>query len=140
RAALMTGFHTGHTIIRGNAPNQSLRTNDVTIAQMLDTVGYHCGVIGKWGLGDEGSPGVPSQKGFDEFLGYLDHYHAHDYYTAHLFRYDGRTGFEGVMQFPENEAGAKGVYTHDLFTRSALNYLSINTPQFANRWRPFFLY
>jgi arylsulfatase A-like enzyme len=140
RAALMTGFHTGHTIIRGNAPNQSLRTNDVTIAQVLDTVGYHCGIIGKWGLGDEGSPGRPSQKGFDEFLGYLDHYHAHDYYTAHLFRYDPRNDFEGRVQFPENEAGAKGVYIHDVFTRSALNYLSINTPQFANRWRPFFLY
>jgi arylsulfatase A-like enzyme len=140
RATLMTGIHTGHNVIRGNSPNQSLRTNDVTLAQVLDTVGYQCGIIGKWGLGNEGSPGVPSQKGFNEFLGYLDQYHAHDYYTAHLFRYDGRNGFEGTVQFPDNEGGAKGRYTHDVFTKAALNYISINTPQFANRWRPFFLY
>jgi arylsulfatase A-like enzyme len=140
RAALMTGVHCGHNVIRGNTPNQSLRTNDITIAQVLDTVGYQCGVIGKWGLGNEGSPGVPSQKGFNEFLGYLDHYHAHDYYTAHLFRYDGRTGYEGTVEFQENMAQAKGRYIHDVFTRSALNYLDINKPQLANRWQPFFLY
>jgi arylsulfatase A-like enzyme len=97
-------------------------------------------VIGKWGLGNEGSPGVPSQKGFSEFLGYLDQSHAHDYYTPHLFRYDPRNNFEGTVEFPENMGQAKGRYIHDVFTKAALNYLEINKPQLVNRWHPFFLY
>src|SRR5437773_3081659 len=65
RAALMTGIHSGHNLIRGNAPGQALRTNDVTVAEVLRAAGYRTGVIGKWGLGDENSTGVPGNKGFD---------------------------------------------------------------------------
>src|SRR3954464_9103346 len=140
RAALMLGNHSGHNAIRGNAVNQALGTNDVTVAEVLRAAGYQTGLIGKWGLGGEDSTGTPRNKGFDEFVGYLDHVHAHDYYTAHLFRYDSRTGFEGRMELPENQAGQKERYTHDLFTKAALNFVQINNPDQFNRYRPFFLY
>src|SRR5437867_2146545 len=81
RAALMTGLHSGHNRIRGNARNLALAPEDVTVAEVLKQAGYHTGLVGKWGLGDEGSTGVPNKKGFDEFVGYLDQAHAHDYYT-----------------------------------------------------------
>src|SRR5205809_5595570 len=72
RASLMTGLHTGHAIIRGNAAKMALGPKDLTVAEILKTAGYHTGLVGKWGLGDKGSSGVPQQKGFDEFVGYLD--------------------------------------------------------------------
>ncbi len=139
RCALMTGMHTGHAFIRGNG-SQSLREQDVTVAELLKKSGYHTGLIGKWGLGSENSSGMPREKGFDEFVGYLDHVHAHDYYTDHLWRYDSRLGYNAWEYFPENEGGKQGRYTHDLFTQAATNFVSINKPDQFNQHRPFFLY
>src|ERR1039458_8183632 len=51
RCALMTGLHTGHAIIRGNAL-LALRPQDLTVAEVLKQAGYHTGLIGKWGLGN----------------------------------------------------------------------------------------
>src|SRR5947208_604444 len=70
RCALMTGLHTGHAYIRGNA-SLPLRSQDQTVAEVLKEAGFHTGLIGKWGLGDEKTFGVPQKKGFDEFVGYL---------------------------------------------------------------------
>jgi arylsulfatase A-like enzyme len=139
RCALMTGLHTGHAFVRGNAA-QALRTQDLTVADLLKDSGYHTGLIGKWGLGNENTPGVPRLKGFDEFVGYLDQTHAHNYYTDYLWRFDSRTGYDDLEQFPENHAGRQGLYMHDLFTRAALNFVNINKPSTANHQRPFFLY
>lgn len=139
RCALMTGLHTGHARIRGNA-KVPLRTEDRTVAELLKAAGYRTGLIGKWGLGNEGTTGVPQSKGFDEFLGYLDQTHAHDYYPTYLWRYDDRTGYNDRMSFPENEAGLKQSYSHDLFTKAALNFIRINQPEPANHQRPFFLF
>jgi len=52
RFALMTGLHTGHAFIRGNG-TQALRTQDLTVAELLQKAGYHTGLVGKWGLGNE---------------------------------------------------------------------------------------
>ena len=139
RCALMTGLHTGHAWIRGNG-NQALRPGDTTVAELLQQAGYHTGLIGKWGLGKENTTGVPQRKGFDEFGGYLDQVHAHDYYTSYLWRYDPRTGFDGQQMLYENLAGKKGLYTHDLFTTAALNFMRINKPDSSNKYHPFFLY
>src|SRR6476659_7490990 len=50
RASLMTGLHTGHTRIRGNAA-VPLQAEDITVAEVLKRAGYTNGVVGKWGLG-----------------------------------------------------------------------------------------
>src|SRR5262249_47556394 len=123
RAALMTGVHSGHNIIRGNSNKAALRPQALTVAELLQQPGYRTGTIGKWGLGEEGSTGLPSKKGFDEFLGYLNQTHAHDYYTDHLFRFDKTTGFEGQITLTENQGGQHGLYADDLFTRAALKFL-----------------
>lgn len=141
RCSLMTGLHTGHAYVRGNA-SLPLRAEDQTVAQVLKQAGFHTGLIGKWGLGDQTTTGVPHEKGFDDFVGYLNQTHAHDYYTDHLWRYDPRTTTNGEIEivFPENQDGKKGLYTHDLFTTAALNFLRINKPDALNHHRPFFLY
>ena len=61
RSALMTGQHTGHTRIRGNA-NVPLEPGDVTVAEVLQAAGYRTALIGKWGLGEAGSTGVPNRQ------------------------------------------------------------------------------
>lgn len=60
RSALMTGQHTGHTRIRGNA-RHPLLPEDVTVAEVLKSAsggGYKTALIGKWGLGEAGTTGV----------------------------------------------------------------------------------
>ena len=139
RCALMTGLHTGHGLIRGNAA-VALGPGDTTVAELLKQAGYRTALIGKWGLGDEKTTGVPEKKGFDVVLGYLDQVHAHDYYTDHLWRYDPESGFEGWMSFPGNRGGKKESYSHDVFTKAALNFVRISKPEPLNHYRPFFLY
>jgi len=139
RCALMTGLHTGHCWVRGNA-KLALRPQDVTVAEILKTAGYHTGLIGKWGLGNEHTTGVPQAKGFDEFAGFLDQTEAHNYYPDHLWRFDSRSGFDDQEALLENAAGKHGLYIHDLFTSAALNFLRINKPEPLNHQRPFFLY
>src|SRR5687767_13171674 len=85
RAVLMTGQHSGHVRIRGNA-DVPLLPEDVTVAEVLKDAGYETGVFGKWGLGDVGTTGIPIHQGFNEWFGYLDQTHAHDYYPTQLYR------------------------------------------------------
>src|SRR5262245_41390340 len=85
RCALMTGLHTGHCRIRGNA-RVPLTPDDVTVARLLQQAGYTTALIGKWGLGEDGSTGIPRRQGFDYFFGYLNQHHAHNYYPDFLWR------------------------------------------------------
>ena len=127
RCALMTGRHTGHCHVRGNAL-VPLRPEDLTVAEVLKGAGYATGLIGKWGLGEPKTTGLPNRKGFDYFFGYLNQAHAHDYYPDHLFRNERR------VALPANRAGGKGEYSHDIFTRQALDFVH------REAGGPFFLY
>ena len=127
RAALMTGLHMGHARIRGNA-KVPLEPGDVTVAEVLKAAGYSTGAIVKWGLGNEGTTGHPNRQGFDEWFGYLDQTHAHNYYPEYLWRNERQWQLRG------NANGQKGEYSPDRFTSAALNFLRIN------QQRPFFLY
>ena len=139
RCALMTGLHTGHARVRGNAA-QPLRAGDLTVAEVLKQVGYHTGLIGKWGLGNEHTEGVPQKKGFDESVGYLDQTHAHDYYTDYLWRYDPASGSDARLPLAQNQGGKKRLYIPDLLTEAAVNFVRHNKPDQFNQYRPFFLY
>jgi arylsulfatase A-like enzyme len=140
RCALMTGLHTGHNRIRGNRAGMALAAEDLTVAELLKQAGYHTALVGKWGLGDEGSTGVPNKQGFDEYIGYLNQTHAHDYYTDYLWRYDPKSGRDGREELPENREGKKALYIPDLFTMAATNFVRINKPDQLNKNQPFFLY
>jgi arylsulfatase A-like enzyme len=143
RAALMLGQHTGKLNIRGNVKNTKLLPDEYTVAQLLQDAGYRTGLIGKWGLVDDGQPGAPQDKGFEQFLGYRSNREAHDYYSEWLWRYDpprpGHGGFNDRMHFPENAGGKQTLYLPELFTKAALNFLKINRPTQFNRYQPFFL-
>lgn len=85
RSTLMTGLHSGHTQVRGNTGGIALPDSAFTVAELLKDAGYATGGFGKWGLGDQGTEGVPEQQGFDQFYGYYHQIHAHDYYPTYLW-------------------------------------------------------
>ena len=142
RSVLMTGLHTGHTPIRGNA-RVPLADGYVTVAEMLHGAGYRTGLFGKWGLGEPGTEGAPNNQGFDEFFGYLNQHHAHNYYPAFLYRNEevvpqpnvvpaGETG--GDELFGAGYATEKGAYSADVIHAEALKFLENSAA------KPFFLY
>jgi arylsulfatase A-like enzyme len=139
RATLMLGNHTGHVGIRGNA-ELALRNDEHTVAELLQASGYRTGAIGKWGLGDAGSPGVPGNKGFEEWLGFLNQTTAHQYYPVYLDRYSWRDEKQRQIMLRDNLDGKKKTYVDDFFTDSALRFLHNNRPSQFNSHRPFFLY
>lgn len=137
RCVLMTGRHVGHCYIRGNA-RYSLPPEEVTVAEMLKSAGYATGLFGKWGLGQEGSTGLPTRQGFDEYFGYLDQHHAHNYYPAFLIRGEQREPLRNVVpgegDFGSGVASEKVEYSHDLVMREALSFVE------RRRAQPFFMY
>jgi arylsulfatase A-like enzyme len=132
RCVLMTGKHTGHAHIRGNAL-VPLRPEDITIATLLRRAGYVTGLIGKWGLGEPGSTGIPTKQGFDYFFGYLNQQHAHNYYPDYLWRNEEKVSIDGNV-VEKNVATKRTQYSHDLFADEALRFIEIN------KAKPFYLY
>jgi arylsulfatase A-like enzyme len=141
RCCLMTGLHTGHALIRSNG-RVPLRPQDVTLAELLKRVGYTTGIIGKWGLGEPGTTGIPNKQGFDYWFGYLNQRHAHNYYPKYLWKNEEKYELKnevnhiigGRDRTPGGVATKRVEYSHDLFAIEALNFVE------RNKDKPFFLY
>ena len=141
RCTLMTGKHTGHARIRGNA-TVPLEPQDQTVAEILQKAGYVTGLVGKWGLGEQGSTGIPNKKGFDFFFGYLNQIRAHNYYPEWLWKNQTKVQLDNEVVFSDSgyakDIGTastnKLTYSHDLFTEQALSFIDENKNQ------NFFLY
>ncbi len=140
RCVLMTGLHTGHCRVRGNAL-VPLEPQDLTVAEVLKSAGYATGIIGKWGLGEADSTGIPNRQGFDYWFGYLNQRHAHNYYPAFLWRnleqvrlHNEVPGTRPSQPFGTGVASKRVEYSHDLLIREALEFIG------RHRNRPFFLY
>ncbi len=127
RCCLMTGRDTGHALVRGNA-RIPLRPEHVTVAELLKDAGYATGIVGKWGLGEPDTTGIPNGQGFDYWFGYLNQGRAHNYYPDYLWLNEEKVYLEG------NADGKKEQYSHDLFTEHGLNFIR------EHRDEPFFLY
>ena len=136
RCCLMTGVHTGHAWIRGN-DRVPLRPSDVTVAQLLKGAGYTTGIVGKWGLGEPETTGIPNRKGFDYWFGYLNQAHAHNYYPEYLWRNEEKVPLANEVtpvKPPSGVATKRVQYSHDLFAADALKFVE------QNKDKPFFLY
>ena len=96
RCTLMTGMHNGHARVRGNL-RVPLEPEDITVAEVFKDAGYTTALIGKWGLGEEGSTGVPKRQGFDYFFGYLNQRHAHNHFPNLLFENESRFNTSNVL-------------------------------------------
>ena len=132
RSCLMTGQHTGHTIIRGNA-TVPLRPQDVTVAEVLKAAGCRTALIGKWGLGEVGSTGYPTRKGFDYFYGLVNQGDCHFHYFEHVYRNQ-----EKVVLAGNDHKKQTGQYLNDLYAKEGLAYVEQSAK--AQPAQPFFLY
>lgn len=137
RCVLMTGLDTGHCYIRGNGKN-NLRPEDVTVAELLKAEGYATGQVGKWGLGHEGTSGMPTNQGFDYFYGYLDQHHAHLFYPTFVIRNEDRIPLRNVVpnegEWGQGIASLKIDYTPALMVDETLSFID------RKKDEPFFLY
>ncbi|HYE19196.1 MAG TPA: arylsulfatase [Tepidisphaeraceae bacterium] len=141
RCSLMTGLHGGHARIRGNK-DVPLRAQDLTVAEVLKSAGYETALIGKWGLGEQGSGGEPSKKGFDYFFGFTNQTHAHNSWPEYLWRNAERVTLGNklpagaVTKHGEGVSEVKKEFANDLFVEDAVKYLGRR----KQAGKPFFLY
>ncbi len=142
RSVLLTGLHQGRTRVRGNSPDPirlALTDEDTTFAELLRAAGYRTGYVGKWGLGDRGlaATGLPGRRGFDHFLGYLNHWHAHNHFPDHLWRGEERIALPNrarlVGDFGGSVTDDPVLFADDLFADEALSWIA------RDRARPFLL-
>jgi len=138
RASLMTGRDNGHSRVRGNyetgrfgfGGELELRPQDTTVAEVLKRAGYHTALIGKWGLGMNGTTGEPNKKGFDYSYGFLNQAYAHNQFPDYLFK-NGKK-----VSIPANANGKLGYFTNDIFTDDAVRYIN----EQKKSGGPFFLF
>ncbi len=146
RASLLTGKHTGHTSVRGNQPaGQLLHPEEMTIAEALKGVGYTTGLVGKWGVGHPPPVDDPKRNGFDHAYGYINMWHAHNFYPEFLYLNGAKKTLAGnvtdmSLDYPNGMPEGTGVakekmtYTLDEFNRDALSFIE------TNKDTTFFLY
>ena len=147
RCVLLSGLHTGHCSIRGNQGGQ-LPADEVTVAKLLQDAGYKTGCLGKWGIGNPPPLDDPGRMGFDYFYGYVNMYHAHNFYPEFLIRNGERVKLNNVT-LPEwkkdgradggplegsGVAQKKVDYAPALIAQEALDFIDRNKDQ------TFFLY
>ena len=136
RASLLTGKHPGHVSVRGNYSGMLLKKEEITIAEIFKNEGYVTGGIGKWGVGHPPPATDPANNGFDYFYGYLNMWHAHNFYPEFLYRNGEKVILEGnktievdgVNPWADSPEGTgvaqeKSLYVHDLFDAEGLKFI-----------------
>jgi arylsulfatase A len=122
RAALLTGSYpvrVGITDVLLPASSIGLNPEEVTIAELLKSVGYATAAVGKWHLGDE-KTFLPTRQGFDEYFGLP---YSNDMTPLPLI-----DGEEAIEQSPDLSQLTKR------YTARAIDFIT------RNRQSPFFLY
>ncbi|MFN4145890.1 MAG: arylsulfatase [Runella sp.] len=125
RYTLMAGKHTGNAYIRGNG-EFPIRSDEKILPKYLKQAGYTTAMFGKWGLGQSQNTGSPEKQGWDEFLGYTHHVHAHRFQTDHLW-----TIQQGqCVKYPIDTT----LHTHEVLTEKTFDFIKNHQKE------PFFIY
>lgn len=152
RSMLYTGFHQGHGVVDSNGKiGAGFRAQDVMTAQLLEPTGYRSAIFGKWGFGASGGrtigpaadpqpqitnvQSLPTQHGYDQFYGYLNHGAAHDYYYDWMWQSDAAAPNGVSLDQNDGAPGGEPQYTHDLFAAKSEAYIQ----QHAGDADPFYL-
>ncbi len=148
RCSLMTGLTTGHCQVRGNIQCEPygqlpLKENTVTVATKMKEAGYQTALIGKWGLGVEGTSGDPLKQGFDYYYGYLCQVLAHNHCPEFLMENGKKVFLKNKVVYMDTAHWTKGLgsypvehneFSQELFTKKAIAFIE------KNKANPFFLY
>lgn len=142
RAGFMTGRYCQRFGFERNPqydptdPEMGLPQSEMTLAESLNQVGYHSGIIGKWHLGAH-PVNHPLNRGFDEFFGHLGG--GHRYFPEEL---KDRDIFEQMSEtdsyytrIVRNQKTVKTTkYLTDEFSDEAIQFV------IRNKDKPFFLF
>nr|WKN37281.1 sulfatase-like hydrolase/transferase [Tunicatimonas sp. TK19036] len=119
RASLLTGrdyLRTNTYAVTGRGV--AMRSEEVTIAEILKSYGYRTGIFGKWHNGEQ-YPNHPLGQGFDEFLGFCG---------GHWNRY-----FDPTLEHNGEKQEYHG-YITDILTDAAIKFIE------ESQDAPFFCY
>ncbi len=171
RSSQQTGFHQGHTFGDRNDPDnakKAIRTDDLTMGDVLSRAGYVTGYWGKWGYG--GSPEktpnpqilnvqtLPTSHGYQHVVAELHHVRAHTFFQPTLWKApalpNARGGLELVpnslrkyqskKSYPntpalQNHADYPEIaYCDDVYAFSALDFVRIQGQNYNATGQPFF--
>ncbi len=100
--------------------NVRLPEEEITLAEIMQAVGYRTGMVGKWHLGDR-SPSLPVDFGFNYFFGAL---YSNDMQPFELYR-----NREIAVAEPVDQR-----FLSETYSREVVSFIEENTGQ------PFFLY
>jgi len=132
RAAIMTGKYPMsagvHDTYRGGA---MMATEEVTLAELLQTADYKTGMIGKWHLGDN-YPMRPNDQGFDYTLNHLSGGIGQYGDWPNTLKRDS-SYFNPILWENGEQVQTEG-YCTDVFTKAAIDFVG------KNKENPFFLY
>ena len=92
------------------------------------------GIVGKWGLGEPGTTGIPNRQGFDYWFGYLDPVQAHNYYPDYLWHNEEKVSLPNVVK--RGVATKRVVSSPDLFAAESLKFVEQHRRgRFCSIWR-----
>lgn len=135
RAALMTGSYpkrigmAERVLLASDA--KGLNPNEITIAELLKSVGYKTAMFGKWHLGDQ-PKFLPTRQGFDEFFGIPYSHDIHPYHqNQKKFNFPSLPLLDGETVV---EMDPDGDYLNKRITESAVSFIE------QNKKHPFFIY
>jgi arylsulfatase A-like enzyme len=170
RSSQQTGFHQGHTFADRNDPDnarKAIRTDDITMGDILSKAGYATGYWGKWGYGgskDMANPTIdnvqtlPTSHGYQHVVAELHHVRAHTFFQPTLWSAPAPSNakgglelipnsmatFRGKAQYPNEPAlqnhsdYPETAYCDDVYCFAALDFVRANAAKYNNDGTPFF--
>lgn len=170
RSSQQTGFHQGHTYADQNDPDnakKAIRTEDVTMGDVLSQAGYVTGYWGKWGYGgtkDRPNPEIvniqtlPTSHGYQHVLAELHHVRAHTFFQPTLWKAPAAPGSRGGLElvpnamdrymnrddYPDEPAlqnhpeYPETAYCDDMYAMAALDFVRVQSQNYNTTGQPFF--
>jgi arylsulfatase A-like enzyme len=170
RSSQQTGFHQGHTFADRNDPNnakKAIRTEDLTMGDMLSRAGYVTGYWGKWGYGGSKSQEdptidnvqtLPTSHGYQHVVAELHHVRAHTFFQPTLWTAPAQPNAIGGLELKPNSmkpfVGKKNypdtpalqnhpeypttAYCDDVYAFAALDFVRQQSQNYRRTGQPFF--
>ncbi|AQQ70044.1 Arylsulfatase precursor [Limihaloglobus sulfuriphilus] len=127
RSSLMTGrYHMRTGVVDTYIGRAMMRSEEVTLAEMLKRLGYTTGVFGKWHLGDN-YPMRPQEQGFDEVVMHMGGG------LCQPSDYPGNSYFDPMLMHNGQWQKYHG-YCMDVYTDLTIDFMK------KNKDKPFFAY